>query len=111
LAFGAAPPGQLATVLGSDLLEGGRVGTVYMCVLLETSSGLVLLDAGVPGAAGSDRPPLLRLLDNLRISPSEISLVILSHAHEDHLGGLLHHGVPTFEDAQHVLAEEEWRFW
>ena len=111
LAFGGAPPEQLATVLGPDLLEGGRVGTVYMCVLLETASGLVLLDTGPPAEQDGGRAPLLPLLDELRISPSEITLVVLSHAHEDHLGGLLDQGVPVFAEAEHVLAEEEWRFW
>jgi glyoxylase-like metal-dependent hydrolase (beta-lactamase superfamily II) len=110
LAFGDAPPNALADALGADLLEDGRVGTVYTCLLVETGGRLVLIDTGVPGD-GDGEAPLLTELDAFGIRPSEISMVILSHAHEDHLGGLLHHGDPVFTDAQHLLTEAEWQYW
>ena len=46
------------------------------------------------------------------IAPEQISLVLLSHAHADHIGGLLDgSGRPAFPNARIVIARQEFEFW
>ncbi len=80
--------------------EQNRIPLACRCLLVRERSGrLVLLETGI----GSFFPPKLRdrfgvresehvLLDNLAnlgIAPSDIDVIVLSHLHFDHAGGLL----------------------
>jgi 7,8-dihydropterin-6-yl-methyl-4-(beta-D-ribofuranosyl)aminobenzene 5'-phosphate synthase len=53
-----------------------------LAFLIETDHGCVLFDTGRSGSV------LLHNLEVLNVNPSEVSAVILSHAHNDHIGGL-----------------------
>src|SRR3546814_19776332 len=65
--------------------------------LLETSAGLVLIDAGAgevfgPGYGG-------RLVESLAVAgvePSQIRHVLITHVHSDNSGGLVVKGRPVF---------------
>jgi glyoxylase-like metal-dependent hydrolase (beta-lactamase superfamily II) len=109
VAFGEADAGEVAAALGADLLAGRRIETPFNCALLLTRRGVLLLDSGVPDDDGA-APPVVAALREVGISPAMVDLVIISHAHLDHIGGLLSNGRPVFENAEHVLAAEEWRF-
>jgi glyoxylase-like metal-dependent hydrolase (beta-lactamase superfamily II) len=52
--------------------------------LVPAQSGYVLIDTGDPGLTCL----LFRALDRQQISPREIKLIILTHIHYDHIGGL-----------------------
>ncbi len=52
--------------------------------LLETDSGLVLIDAGPSFAAGR----ILRKIQDLGYQPQDLALVAITHADADHTGGL-----------------------
>src|SRR6267378_2708014 len=60
-------------------------------------------------------PSTGRLLQQIQLAgyrPDQITSVFLSHAHVDHLGGLLsEEGRPVFSSAQHFVHEREWSFW
>jgi len=81
-------------------------------LLIRTGQYQVLVDTGV----GRDlySPPAL-LLDRLKaigVLPTEIEVVILSHADFDHIGGAIDKsGNLTFPNARYVLSQAEWAFW
>lgn len=81
--------------------------------LINTGKEVVLID---PGAGPDFRPTAGKLLSNLKASgysPEQIDKVFITHAHPDHIWGLIDffEGTPTFPNATYVLHEDEWAFW
>src|ERR1700761_7742562 len=52
--------------------------------LVETPDGLVLIDTGFPGSADT----ILEAASRIGRQPNQISQIILTHAHPDHVGSL-----------------------
>jgi glyoxylase-like metal-dependent hydrolase (beta-lactamase superfamily II) len=83
-------------------------------VLIDTGGRRVLVDTGWDGP---ESPPAAgNLGDTLQaagVAPESVSTVIVTHAHPDHLGGLLDAatGEPVFPGAEVVLSEAEHRYW
>jgi glyoxylase-like metal-dependent hydrolase (beta-lactamase superfamily II) len=47
----------------------------------------------------------------LGYEPDQVTLVVLTHMHGDHIGGLMEGGKPTFENARYVAGQVEYDFW
>ena len=60
---------------------GLEVGWGFSCIL-RGSAKTILFDTGGVGSV------LLRNMGNLGISPGEVDVIVLSHVHRDHVGGL-----------------------
>ena len=108
--FGNAPKALWSRWITPD--ETNRIPLACRCLLIEESNGRkVLLETGI----GAFFPPKLRqrygvnethhvLLHNLAAvgcKPEDIDVIVLSHLHFDHAGGLLSEWV---EDSPHTLA-------
>lgn len=94
-----------------------RKGSLFIHVqpfLLQTEKDLILMDAGL----GFKNPNgELTLHDNIRkagFEPEEVTLILMSHLHNDHTGGLVleRNGrmEPAFPDAEHIVQQGEWEF-
>lgn len=59
-----------------------RTGFGFSCVV-ETADKRILFDTG------GDSPTLLHNMEELGIDPREIDIIVLSHIHGDHVGGLM----------------------
>jgi glyoxylase-like metal-dependent hydrolase (beta-lactamase superfamily II) len=85
--------------------------------LVRHDAGLLLFDSGLGGAtspAQSWAPTtgaLARELDAIGIGRHHIDTVVISHAHDDHIGGVLDDaGAPMFPNARYVIqqADRDW---
>lgn len=80
--------------------------------LVRSDERTVLIDAGgeLPGF-----PTLGRMGAALRaigVEPGDIDVLLLTHLHVDHIGGMIDAGgAPVFPDAEVVLTEAEHAFW
>jgi glyoxylase-like metal-dependent hydrolase (beta-lactamase superfamily II) len=65
-------------------------------------NGLVVIDAGIPG---SGKKILAYIRDTLHREPSEITTVIITHFHTDHVGGVnaLKKAAPSLKTAIHEM--------
>jgi len=112
--FANAPKERLEKVLREHRLQPEQWSewrSPYICLVVNTSGNLVLVDTG----AGSLSPNTGKLLRNLQaegITPGDIDTVILTHGHPDHIGGnTTSEGKPAFPNARFVICKDEWDFW
>lgn len=81
------------------------------CYLVREGSRTVLIDAG----AGGFKQWGGRLKDNLALAgvhPTDIDAILLTHAHPDHVGGLIDSsGEAAFPNAELLVHQQEIAFW
>ncbi|TDS12189.1 MBL fold metallo-hydrolase [Sphingobacterium paludis] len=88
-------------------------GQASINILLIRSNGkLILLDTGSGIYLGPNSGKLLEGLESLGIEPVDITDIIISHAHLDHIGGILDgNGNLVFPSAAYHIAAKEHEFW
>jgi glyoxylase-like metal-dependent hydrolase (beta-lactamase superfamily II) len=109
--YSNAPPEQVETALRQRHLPVELITTPYTYPWVNTGQRRVLVDMGA-GDLGSKTGNLVRSMHSAGISPADIDVVIISHAHPDHIGGTLdEHGQPIYSNAHYYIWKEEWDFW
>jgi glyoxylase-like metal-dependent hydrolase (beta-lactamase superfamily II) len=82
--------------------------------LIKTNSDLILLDTGLGYKDTRDELFLHQHIRNAGFEPEDVSLVLMSHLHYDHSGGLVVERnsklLPSFPQAEHVIQKKEWEF-
>lgn len=98
----------------SAVLQGAGLQKIALSIqpmLVRTGDRLVLLDAGAGfafGEAGGRLPTSLRAAG---FGPEQITDVVISHSHGDHVAGLMQRGgALTFPNATVHLAAAEWAY-
>lgn len=110
--FANAPKAELAAALAPYPVEADSLQTPFHCLVIRSGAQVVLVDTGLGQDGGSSAGHLLTRLAAEGIAPGDVSLVIVSHAHADHLGGTLDaSGRPAFPRARYVISRSEWDFW
>jgi len=113
------PTEDTAAAVNALVDSDGLIPVPYHPVLVRTADGLVLLDAGVGVAlaaeVGAQAGRLRAALAAEGVAAEDIGLVVLSHAHADHVGGLTEvDGTERrllFPNARHVIARAEFDYW
>lgn len=108
---GNASPEQLQAVLQSSF-ESDTLNPDCNVLYVNTGQNKVLIDTGSGSGMGATAGKLLENLQAAQIAPSDIDTVILTHAHGDHVGGLLDAaGAPIFANAKFYVSRAEHDFW
>ena len=110
--FSALPQDELASILAANGITGDVLEPPCNVTLYRDGTNTVLFDTG----AGSEFQPtagaLLGSLDAIGLAPEDITHIIFTHAHPDHLWGLLDDfGDPLFTEASYFIGRAEWDYW
>ena len=80
--------------------------------LIKTPQQIVLVDAGTGKSSGGDSGHLLDQMKTAGIDPASVNLILLTHLHFDHIGGLTSpEGTRLFPNATIRLSKAESDFW
>ena len=103
---------QVAAIAKSANLPPDKLVNNFVPTLVKTGSELVLFDTGC-GHFRRDKGAgrLLDVLIGAGISPSDIGIVVLTHVHPDHIGGILEAGDLAFPNAELMIGRREYDEW
>ncbi|MEJ5079579.1 MULTISPECIES: MBL fold metallo-hydrolase [unclassified Ochrobactrum] len=105
-------PEDVAALLEENLLPTDRFVNSFTPVLINTGKELVLFDTGMgAGAREAGQGKLISALEASGYKADDVSLVVLSHFHPDHIGGLIEDGKPAFANARYAAGQKEYDFW
>jgi glyoxylase-like metal-dependent hydrolase (beta-lactamase superfamily II) len=109
-----ASEAELAPVLKANFMEPVIQATNNPLVV-DTGRERILVDTGFGEKIGPPFGSFPGLEENLRragITLDSIDLVVISHCHLDHIGGLVtKSGTLAFPKAQFVFVDTEWNYW
>lgn len=102
---GNASDAEFAKVSEEHFIPHDKTQFYFTPTLVNTGSELVLFDTGL-GQGG-----LKRALAAAGVAPEDIDIVVITHMHPDHIGGLMADGAPAFANARYVMGAVEYNFW
>ena len=109
-----ASEAEVAPVLRANFMQPVIQATNNPLVV-DTGRERILVDTGFGEKIGPPFGSFPRLQANLGragIAPESIDLVVISHGHLDHIGGLVSKsGALAFPKAQFVFVDTEWNYW
>lgn len=110
--FEDLPQDELAAILSKHDVPSDQLEPPCNLTLLRQEGRVVLFDAG---SGSGFMPSAGQLLDNLEaegLTPDDITHVVFTHAHPDHLWGILDDfDDPVFPDAEVMIGQAEWDYW
>ena len=90
------------------LVPSGLAASSVNAFLVQTGGKNVLIDTGMGAGAGGETVHSLALLG---LAPADIDIILITHMHFDHIGGLTTGGLATYPRAVLKIGDLEQAFW
>jgi glyoxylase-like metal-dependent hydrolase (beta-lactamase superfamily II) len=102
------PEGTVTEFLEERNVRVEGLKNTFNVLLVNTGDRLALIDTGLSAAGGGGR--LIPTLGAIGIAPEDITDVVISHFHGDHVNGISNGGTLSFPNAAHYISQAEWDF-
>lgn len=100
-----ATPEEFAAAAAAAFIPADKTQNFFTPTLVNTGAELILFDTGL-NAEGTGAA-----LTAAGISPDQVDVVVLTHMHGDHIGGMLTGEAATFTNARYVTGAVEHNHW
>ncbi len=110
--FGTNQPAEaVQTLVTAAGLPATRHENQFVVTLVNTGKELVLFDAGNPQGRAPTTGHLAQLMTTAGYNPEQVDVVVITHGHPDHVGGLMAGGKAVYPNARYVFGAQEFDYW
>ncbi|WP_238986774.1 MBL fold metallo-hydrolase [Paracoccus sp. MKU1] len=100
-----ADPAEFESLSVENFIPADRSGGSYTMTLVRTPDALVLFDTGMVPANNAAS------MAQAGVKPEDVTHVVLTHMHGDHISGLMDGETPAFPNAELILPGPENDYW
>jgi glyoxylase-like metal-dependent hydrolase (beta-lactamase superfamily II) len=116
---GEAHADEVKALAAANRIDADRYFHPFTPMLVNTGKELVLFDTGNGSLSAEYEqmkgrlPPgqLVARMAQAGYKPEDVDVVVITHGHPDHIGGLTKGGQPVFPNARYVFGAAEFDFW
>ncbi|MBI4184726.1 MAG: MBL fold metallo-hydrolase [Proteobacteria bacterium] len=105
------PAAEVQKLAEEARLPKDRMAISFTPVMVNTGRELVMFDSGNGAGRRPNAGRLAASLGSAGFSPDQVDVVVVTHCHGDHIGGLMEGGKPLFANARYVIGRVEYDFW
>ena len=98
-------PDEFAAASAAAHIPADKAQFFFTPTLVNTGSELILFDTGLNGAG------IVAAVQAAGYSADQVTHVVITHMHGDHIGGLMTDGAPTFANAAYITGQVEFDAW
>jgi glyoxylase-like metal-dependent hydrolase (beta-lactamase superfamily II) len=112
--FTGVPEDEMRKMLTDNFLSPTSIVLEQNSPIVNAGDKLVLFDTGLGSTKGFGPTTgrQQKSMNEAGIKPADIDAVVFSHAHPDHVGGVVgDDGKPLFPNAQYYMAQSDLEFW
>lgn len=116
---GEAGAADVKALAAANRIGADKYEHPFTPIVVNTGKELVLFDTGNGSLAAENEqlkgrlPPgnLVARMAQAGYKPEDVDVVVITHGHPDHIGGLTKGGQPVFSNARYVFGAAEFDFW
>lgn len=109
--FPDVPREALAAALAAVNIPEGGIPSAFNMLMVRSGEHVLLADTGNGPGRHASAGKLPDALAAAGLSPGQITTVVITHAHGDHILGLVRDGALAFPNARVVISRAEWAYW
>ena len=92
-------------------LDPGKMEIGFTTTMVNTGKELILFDTGNDATKRATAGKTRAQMGAAGYSPEDVDIVVLTHFHGDHIGGMMVEGKPAFPNARYVTSATEYDHW